>query len=256
MSVSRIAAWQQADDFDVTGLDYTPPAGDRRCAVLIVGGEENGSVQSGPMSISAATLGGENCVVQAPATLQAGTDSGYHNTVSFITLNEAGIAAMSGNAFLVTWVNFDGTGPFETSPICHYATFQDVDQANINSANQSNTSDSNVSSLSPSATMDVAVDELVIAVVIGGQHYAPSSSAGGLTEYTEYVGASNDMSMGCYERDALTADASYTWTGNVATATRMVVMSIALGHDAGVGGGLSIPVAMANYRRRFGISGD
>ncbi len=247
----RIAAWQQEDDFDVNGLNYTPPAGDRRCAVLIVGGEEDGAVQSGPMSISAATLGGQTCVVQAPATLQAGTDGGYHNTVSFITLNEAGIAAMSGNAFVVTWVNFDGTGPFETSPICHYATFSNVDQGNINSGNASNTSDANVATLDPTGTIDVAVDEVVIVVCIGGQHFAPSSSAGGLTEQTEYVGATNDMAMGVYERTARTTDASYTWTVDVATATRMITMGIALGHDAG---GLSIPVAMANYRRRYGLN--
>ncbi len=235
MSVSRIAAWAQEDDYGVNGLSYTPPAGSRRCAVFVVGGEENGATQSGPMSVASATLGGQACVVQAPANLQAGTDGGYHNTGTIVTLNEAGIDAMSGNAFVITWAGFDsGNGPFPTSPIVHYATLQDVDQANINSANQSNTSDANVLTLSPTSTMNVAVDELVIAVNIGGQPSTPSSSAGGLSEQTEYVGAANDMSMAVYERTALTADASYTFTMDLATtATRMVVLAIAFGFDAG-----------------------
>ena len=233
MSVSRIAAWLQQDNYGVNGLSYTPPTGNRRCAVLVVGAEENGAVTAGPMSIASATLGGQACVIQAPATLQAGTNAGYHNTATIITLNEAGISAMSGNAFLVTWTNFPGNGPFETSPVVHYATFQDVDQANINSANQSNTSDANVSVLSPTATMNVAVDELVIAVNVAGQPNTPSSSAGGLVEQTEYIGAANDMSLAVYERTALTADAAYTFTMNLSAATRMVVVGMALGFDGG-----------------------
>lgn len=235
MSVSRIAAWAQEDDYGVNGLSYTPPAGSRRCAVFVVGGEENGATQSGPMSVASATLGGQTCVVQAPATLQAGTDGGYHNTGTIVTLNEAGIAAMSGNAFVITWAGFDsGNGPFPTSPVVHYATLQDVDQANINSANQSNTSDANVSTLSPTSTMNVAVDELVIAVNIGGQPFTnPSSSVGGLSEQTEYVGEANDMSLAVYERTALTADASYTFTMDLGGSTRMIVLAIAFGFDAG-----------------------
>jgi len=82
--------------------------------------------------------------------------------------------------------------------------------------------------------MNVAVDELVIAVNIGGQPFTnPSSSAGGLSEQTEYVGSANDMSMAVYERTALTADASYTFTMNLGGSTRMVVVGIAFGFDAG-----------------------
>ncbi len=256
MSVSRIAAWQEVVDWGGDGLNYTPPGGNRRCSVLFVGAEENNTGGAG-IGITSMTLGGSSMVEQREAIV--GASSAYHNYNAIWTLNEAGIAAMSGNTLTPTWEQGDGIGPFgevgNHSAFILYATFQDVDQANIKSAEGGNTNTS-ATSLSLSATMNVAADELVIVSNVSGQHYALGTSAGGLVEQIEQVGITNDMSIAAYERTALTADAAYDCTMTVATATRMNIQAIALGFDDGGGGGLSIPVAMASYRRRFGISGD
>lgn len=231
MSVAIVDAWAQQDDFETNGLTYAPGgiAGTNRMVVMVVGAEEDGSTQAGPMSVASATLGGRAMTVDV--NLQAGTDAGYHNTLTVLLLDDADIELMSGSTLLITWTNFDGSGPFPTSPVVHYATYRDVDQTTPNGASQSNTSDANVNTLAPTATMNVAIDEKVIAINVGGQPFTPSSSVGGLTEETEYVGGGNDMTLAVYHRTAVTADASYTFTMDLSDVTRMAVYAIALAFD-------------------------
>lgn len=221
MTVTILDAWVEVDDYDGNGANFTPSAGSNRVAIIAVGAEENGG---GPIGITSMTMGGQSCVKLNDGIV--GDSGAYHNYVGLWYLNEAGIAAMSGNTISITWSNFDGVGPFGTSPVVHYASYQDVNQSNINSATNigSNTSSTTVY---PGA-IDVALGEKVIGAFVMGQPNTPSVEAS-MTEETEIIGGSNDMSSSCNHRTATTADASYNPLFTSSSGTRVIATTVALG---------------------------
>lgn len=234
MPVSILDAVIEQDDFPGNGVNFSPSAGDRRCVYMVIGHEIDGSVTAGPISISSLTLGGQAMVAQHEH--QIGADDAYHNYIGVWTLNEAGIAAMSGNALSITWVNSGGTGAFgqagNQDPFVQYCCLQDVDQANINSGEGDN-NNAAASSLSPSATVNIALDEFFICGFVAGQPGALSTTAGSMTEQSDQQGITNAMCLGIYFRDATSADAAYTWTVNCATSTRLTMHGMAFGFDPG-----------------------
>lgn len=224
MVVTILDAWVEVDDYDGDGANFTPSAGNNRVAIIAVGAEENGG---GPIGITSMSLGGQACVKLNDGTV--GSSSAYHNYVGLWYLNESGIASMSGNTLSITWSNFDGVGPFGTSPFVCYSSYQDVDQGNINSGTNigSNTSSTTIY---PGA-INVSLGEKVIAAFVMGQPNTPSVESS-MTEEAEIIGGSNDSSMSTAHRTATTADASYNPLFTSSAGTRLIATQVALGAAA------------------------
>lgn len=232
MPVTILDAWDQEDDYGQNGATFAVSAGSRRCAIVFVGAESN---QGSALGVSGVTLGGQAMTVQTQDTV--GSTSEYHNYGGIWTLPESGISAMSGSTITVTWSNFTGQGPFSSSPAVQYASYQDVDQGNINASGTGENTNTSAGNISPASTINVAADEKVVVLFVAGQQRTPTETSGGLTEEAEYIGTTNDMVLSAYHRTATTADASYTWTVTITGSnTRLQTRGFALGFDGGAAG--------------------
>lgn len=233
MAVTILNAWTGTNDFPTDGLSLTPSAGSNRVGLVCCSHEMNGG---GGMSMGTVTWG-DQTVTELHDFVVGGT-SAYHNLnyVGYIT--EAQIAAMSGNALSFTFTNGNGgVGPFGNAK-AYVGTYQDVDQANINSASNSATNTS-TSSLAPGA-IDVDVDEKVVAFIVNGQPNACSGGTGYTTE-SNFTGSSNDHASAVAHRTATTNDDTHNVAHTAAASSRMAVSNISLGVAAA--GEESLPIS-------------
>ena len=114
-TVARLGSW-------ATGFSHTAQAGSNRALVFVWAAED---ISSAP-SNSAVTYGGQ--AMTLVASRSAGT--GSYNSVEVWILNETGIAAASGSAFVVTPV---GSPPSDAAGASH-AFFGGVNQASLTGA--------------------------------------------------------------------------------------------------------------------------
>ncbi len=166
-AVTILDAW-------TTGLTHTVSAGDNRLLLFAVG-YENGS----DPGVSAVTYGGQ-ALTPIIADVAGTTTVGR---VELWYLNEAGIAAASGNTFSVTW---GGTAP--SDPMYAAATYENVSQSNPISDSASNSTDA--STPNPiTATVNVTDGDMAVAAAIAGND-GSYAWGGGWTEGTDQTSGS------------------------------------------------------------------
>ncbi len=191
-SVNRANAW-------TTGLTHTAGSGSDRLLLFVVG-YENGS----DPGISAVTYGSQSLTPIIGAV--AGTS--IFGRVELWYLNEAGIAAASGNTFSVTW----GIAA-PSQPMYAAATYKNVNQTNPILDSASNSTDT--STPNPiTATVNVVNDAMAVSGAIAGNN-GSYTWGGGWTEGTDQTsGATTTMSSAEHAAAAAGTDtASATHSG-------------------------------------------
>ncbi len=166
-AVSRVSSW-------TTGLTHTVGTGDNRLVLFVVG-YENGA----DPGVSAVTYGGQSLTPIIGAV--AGTS--IFGRVELWYLNEAGIAAASGNTFTVTW-----GGATPSQPMYAAATYAGVEQTNPISDSASNSTDT--STPNPiTATVNVVDGAMAVSGAISGNN-GSYTWGGGWTEGTDQTSGS------------------------------------------------------------------
>ena len=240
MAVSVLNAWVGEGDYPTNGLSLAASAGSNRVGILVLTGEINNDA-GGRVAVSSVTWGGQTCVQQSTAS--AGTTGAYNDCVEIWTLNEDGVAAMSGSAITVTWLNFNGDGTFGTGGIGPFgngkvmaAFYQDVDQANINSASNGNDTGQDTSTAIdlPMGVIDTDLDEQVIVGGVSGQGTTADDFDGetGWVTEQQLLGATNDHNGAIFTRDSQANDDALNVTFSVASVNRIALCSISLGAAA------------------------
>lgn len=225
MPVTVLDSTVGTGDFPTDGLVLTPGAGDRRVGIVCCSHEMDGG---GGMSMGTVTWGDQT--VAELHDFVVGSITAYHNLNYMGYLTEAQLAAMSGNALSLTLTNGNGgVGPFGNAK-AYMLTLQDCDQADIVSASNSATNTS-TASLSP-GSIDVDIDQKVVAFVVAGQPN-PTAPGTGYTEDLAFTGPSNDHASGLMLRTATSNDDTHDIAHTCSAATRMAVSNICIGFDAG-----------------------
>lgn len=222
MAVTILDAWEGTTDFPGDGRTHVASAGNNRVGLVWISHEMNGG---GGMSIGTITWGGQT--VTQIHDLTVGTITGYHNLVFGGYVTEANIVAMSGGALSITFTNGNtGTGPFDNAKV-YTAFYQDVDPANINSASAAATGDPSAS-LSP-GSIDVDVDEQVVAFIMNGDGIFTVAGGTGYSDEIDFIGGTNGHVSKVVSRDATTNDDTHDVAHTSSSSFRMISANISLG---------------------------
>jgi len=258
MPVDLLNAWTGQQDYPTNGHTLAASAGTNRVGIVTVSHEMNGGGGIGNDGGCVVVWGGQTCA-EGEMDWCGGQDV-YHDMAFIGYLTEAQVALMTdGVVDSVTITNGNGgVGPFGNSKV-KTAFYENVDQGNIiSAASKANTGNGTSSTATADnltmGTLDTDVDEQVIMHGTSGQGETGGADSyvdeTGWTHEVSHVGdETNDHASSSMTRDSQANDDALAVNFNCASANRLSVVTISLGFAAPAGG-LSIPVAMANYRRQ------
>ena len=192
-----------------TGLTHTVSAGSNRLLLFAVG-YENGS-DTGVSTVTYGTQTLTPIIGDVAGTTTVGR-------VELWYLNEAGIAAASGNTFSVTW---GGAAP--TQPMYAAATYENVNQSTPIADSASNSTDTTAPN-PITAAVNVTDGDMAVAAAISGN--TGSYTWGGWTEGTDQTsGATTTMSSA---ENAATASGTDTASATHSGPNRQAIVAAAL----------------------------
>lgn len=222
MPVTILDAWEGTNDFPTDGRSHAASPGNNRAGIVCISHEMEGG---GGMSIGTITWGGET--VTEIHDLTVGVITTFHNLVFMGYVTEANILAMSGSALSITFTNGNGgVGAFDNAKV-YTAFYENVNQSNINSASAAATGDPSAS-LSP-GSIDVDVDEQVVAFVLNGDGLFTVAGGTGYSEEIGFIGGTNGHVSSVFTRDATTNDDTHDVAHTSSTTFRMISANVSLG---------------------------
>ena len=195
VTVNRVGEWTTDSDL-LGGSGYTPGPGSNRIAMVAL---QLQSDSTSPISFSAITLGGLT-PSQVVSRLIATDGFGYHGLLWIGYLTESQIAAMSGNALSITWINTPVNTFGQQTAV--YATYENVDQASpIRSSSSATTT---TGTTQQPGNVSVSEGDRALYVTwhgYGGTHTAPS----GYTERCDFNGGEFGVYAAGADRDTTAA---------------------------------------------------
>lgn len=195
MPVTILDAWLSDGTYDTQDVDFVPSAGTNRLVLICLSAEKN---IGGPIAVATVSLGDK--VLTELFDFTVGSASAYHNLLWVGYLNDADIAARTGDTITISYDNAPNN-PFG-EPKIHYASYQDVNQSTP-IADSSSAIDTSASTLAP-GNVSVGEGDKNIVFFVLGQPSFPSPAAG-YTEESEEVGVTNDHSSSANHRTATSA---------------------------------------------------
>ena len=164
-AVSILDAW-------TTGTTHSVSSGTDRLLLVGVYGEDSGVISS----INTVTWGGQTLTEIDEATV----GSGYSNLVWMGYLDEAGIAAASGNTIAATW---SGSTP-DQSVLYAAVTLENVDQTTPVSGSSTGTN-TNASTVQTASALAAVERDMAVYVTVSGEQGQTHTADTGYTEGTE-----------------------------------------------------------------------